>query len=43
MKLVTELAKVKLELAKEELDKQVHDKQLVRILKCSDSFTHQAT
>ncbi len=29
-----ELAKVKLELAKEELDKQVHDKQLVRILKC---------
>ena len=30
----SELAKVKLELAKEELDKQVHDKQLVRILKC---------
>ena len=29
-----ELSKVKLELAKEELDKQVHDKQLVRILKC---------
>ena len=29
-----DLAKVKLELAKEELDKQVHDKQLVRILKC---------
>ena len=34
MKLVTELAKVKLDLAKEELDKQVHDKQLVRVLKC---------
>ena len=31
----SELAKVKLDLAKEELDKQVHDKQLVRILKCS--------
>ena len=31
----SELAEVKLELAKEELDKQVHDKQLVRILKCS--------
>ena len=31
----SELAKVKLELAKEELDKQVHDKQLVRVLKCS--------
>ena len=30
----SELAKVKLDLAKEELDKQVHDKQLVRILKC---------
>ena len=30
-----ELSKVKLDLAKEELDKQVHDKQLVRILKCS--------
>ena len=29
-----ELAKVKLDLAIEELDKQVHDKQLVRILKC---------
>ena len=29
-----ELSKVKLDLAKEELDKQVHDKQLVRILKC---------
>ena len=29
-----ELSKVKLELAKEELNKQVHDKQLVRILKC---------
>ena len=34
-KTCTELAKVKLDLAKEELDKQVHDKQLVRILKCS--------
>ena len=31
----SELAKVKLKLAKEELDKQVHDKQLVRVLKCS--------
>ena len=31
----SELAKVKLDLAKEELDKQVHDKQLVRVLKCS--------
>ena len=31
----SELAKVKLDLAIEELDKQVHDKQLVRILKCS--------
>ena len=30
----SELAEVKLELAKEELDKQVHDKQLVRVLKC---------
>ena len=30
----SELAKVKLDLAKEELNKQVHDKQLVRILKC---------
>ena len=30
----SELAKVKLELAKEELDKQVHDKHLVRVLKC---------
>tara|TARA_R100000231_G_scaffold73384_1_gene57488 strand:- start:2421 stop:2957 length:537 start_codon:yes stop_codon:yes gene_type:complete len=29
------LAKVKLNLAKEQLDKQVHDKQLVRVLKCS--------
>ena len=29
-----ELSKVKLDLAKEELDKQVHDKQLVRVLKC---------
>lgn len=29
-----ELAKVKLKLAIEELDKQVHDKNLVRILKC---------
>ena len=33
-KTCNELAKVKLDLAKEELDKQVHDKQLVRILKC---------
>ena len=31
----SELAKVKLKLAIEELDKQVHDKQLVRVLKCS--------
>ena len=31
----SELAKLKLDLAKEELDKQVHDKQLVRVLKCS--------
>ena len=30
-----ELSKVKLDQAKEELNKQVHDKQLVRILKCS--------
>ena len=30
----SELAKVKLDLAIEELDKQVHDKHLVRILKC---------
>ena len=29
-----ELSKVKLELAKEELNKQEHDKHLVRILKC---------
>ena len=29
-----DLAKVKLELAKEELNKQEHDKHLVRILKC---------
>ena len=34
-KTCNDLAKVKLELAKEELDKQVHDKQLVRVLKCS--------
>ena len=31
----SDLAKVKLDLAKEELNKQVHDKQLVRVLKCS--------
>ena len=31
----SELAEVKLKLAKEELDKQVHDKQLVRVLKWS--------
>ncbi len=31
----SELAEVKLKLAKEELNKQVHDKQLVRVLKCS--------
>ena len=31
----SDLAKVKLDLAKEELSKQVHDKQLVRVLKCS--------
>jgi len=30
----SELAKVKLDSAIEELDKQVHDKQLVRVLKC---------
>jgi len=34
-KICTDLAKVKLKLAKEELNKQVHDKQLVRVLKCS--------
>ena len=34
-KTCNDLAKVKLELAREELDKQVHDKQLVRVLKCS--------
>ena len=34
-KICTDIAKVKLELAKEELSKQVHDKQLVRVLKCS--------
>ena len=34
-KTCNELAKVKLDLAIEELDKQVHDKQLVRVLKCS--------
>ena len=33
-KTCNELAKVKLDLAIEELDKQVHDKPLVRILKC---------
>ena len=33
-KTCNELAKVKLDLAKEELDKQVHDKHLVRVLKC---------
>ena len=31
----SDLAKVKLDLAREELSKQVHDKQLVRVLKCS--------
>ena len=31
----SDLAKVKLDLAKEELSKQEHDKQLVRVLKCS--------
>jgi len=30
-----ELATVKLDLAKEELNKNIHDKQLVRVLKCS--------
>ena len=30
-----ELSKVKLDQAKEELNKQLHDKQLVRVLKCS--------
>jgi hypothetical protein len=30
----SELAKIKLDQAIEELDKQVHDKQLVRVLKC---------
>jgi len=34
-KICSDLAKVKLKLAKEELSKQVHDKQLVRVLKCS--------
>ena len=34
-KICTDIAKVKLELAKEQLSKQVHDKQLVRVLKCS--------
>ena len=34
-KTCNELSKVKLKLAKEELSKQVHDKQLVRVLKCS--------
>ena len=34
-KICTDLAKVKLKLAKEELSKQEHDKQLVRILQCS--------
>ena len=34
-KICTDLAKVKLKLAKEQLSKQEHDKQLVRILKCS--------
>ena len=34
-KICTDIAKVKLELAREELSKQVHDKQLVRVLKCS--------
>ena len=33
-KTCNDLAKVKLDLAIEELDKQVHDKHLVRILKC---------
>ena len=34
-KTCNELSKVKLDLAKVELNKQVHDKQLVRVLKCS--------
>ena len=34
-KTCNELSKIKLELAKEELNKQEHDKQLVRVLKCS--------
>ena len=34
-KTCNDLAKVKLDLAIEELDKQVHDKHLVRVLKCS--------
>ena len=34
-KTCNELSKVKLELAKEELNKQEHHKQLVRVLKCS--------
>ena len=34
-KTCSELAEVKLKLAIEELDKQFHDKQLVRVLKCS--------
>ena len=34
-KICSDLAKVKLKLAKEELSKQEHDKQIVRILKCS--------
>ena len=33
-KTCNELSKVKLKLAQEELDKQLHDKHLVRILKC---------
>ena len=33
-KTCNELSKVKLKLAEEELDKQLHDKHLVRILKC---------
>ena len=34
-KICSDLAKVKLKLAKEELSKQEHDKQLVRVLQCS--------
>ncbi len=34
-KTCNELSKIKLEQAKEELNKQEHDKQLVRVLKCS--------